>query len=90
MAEDLQLPQGSRTEKYQALFPQIQGLLHGENDLTANLANIAAAIKEVFGFFWVGFWVCINKKAPKRRIFTTSLAETEGFFVTTQKVLFQS
>jgi GAF domain-containing protein len=57
MAEDLQLPQGSRTEKYQALFPQIQGLLHGENDLTANLANIAAAIKEVFGFFWVGFYL---------------------------------
>jgi L-methionine (R)-S-oxide reductase len=57
MAEDLIIPHGSRKEQYAALFPQIQGLLHGENDLTANLANIAAAIKEVFGFFWVGFYL---------------------------------
>jgi GAF domain-containing protein len=57
MAEDLIIPQGSRAEQYEALFPQIQGLVSGENDLTANLANIAAAIKEVFGFFWVGFYL---------------------------------
>ena len=57
MAEDLQIPTGSREEKYAALYPQIQGLLAGENDQTANLANIVAAIKEVFGFFWVGFYV---------------------------------
>jgi GAF domain-containing protein len=57
MAEDLIIPLGSRKEQYAALFPQIQGLLMGENDLTANLANIAAAIKEVFGFFWVGFYI---------------------------------
>ncbi len=57
MAEDLQIPTGSREEKYAALYPQIQGLLTGENDQTANLANIVAAIKEVFGFFWVGFYI---------------------------------
>lgn len=57
MAEDLQIPTGSRAEKYAALYPQIQGLLAGENDQTANLANIVAAIKEVFGFFWVGFYI---------------------------------
>ncbi len=57
MAEDLQIPRGSREEKYEALYPQIQGLLVGENDQTANLANIVAAIKEVFGFFWVGFYI---------------------------------
>jgi L-methionine (R)-S-oxide reductase len=57
MAEDLQIPTGSREEKYAALYPQIQGLLAGENDQTANLANIVAAIKEVFGFFWVGFYI---------------------------------
>lgn len=57
MAEDLQIPTGSREEKYVALYPQIQGLLAGENDQTANLANIVAAIKEVFGFFWVGFYI---------------------------------
>ncbi len=57
MAEDLIIPKGSREEQYAALYPQIQGLLAGENDQTANLANIAAAIKEVFGFFWVGFYL---------------------------------
>ena len=57
MAEDLIIPKGSRAEQYAALYPQIQGLLKGENDQTANLANIAAAIKEVFGFFWVGFYL---------------------------------
>lgn len=57
MAEDLLIPKGSRADKYEALFPQIQGLVSGEKDLTANLANIAAAIKEVFGFFWVGFYL---------------------------------
>jgi GAF domain-containing protein len=57
MAEDLQIPTGSREEKYAALYPQIQGLLAGENDQTANLANIVAAIKEVFSFFWVGFYI---------------------------------
>ncbi len=57
MAEDLHIPSGSREEKYAALYPQIQGLLAGETDQTANLANIVAAIKEVFGFFWVGFYL---------------------------------
>ena len=57
MAEDLIIPKGSRAEQYEALLPQIQGLITGENDLTANLANITAAIKEVFGFFWVGFYL---------------------------------
>jgi len=32
-------------------------LIETESDLTANLANIAAALKEAFGFFWVGFYV---------------------------------
>ncbi len=57
MAEDLYIPTGSRSEKYAALYPQIASLVQDETDLTANLANIAAAIKEVFGFFWVGFYL---------------------------------
>ncbi len=42
---------------YESLVPQIEGLLNGEPDLIANLANIAAAIKEQFGWFWVGFYL---------------------------------
>lgn len=57
MAEDLYLASGNKAEKYQSLLPQIQGLISGETDLTANLANVAAALKEQFGWLWVGFYL---------------------------------
>jgi GAF domain-containing protein len=57
MAEDLSIIKGSKQEQYQALIPQIKGLLDGEPDLIANLANIAAALKEQFGWFWIGFYL---------------------------------
>lgn len=57
MSEELQLISGSREEQYRSLLPQIRSLVEGESDLTANLANIAAALKEAFGFFWVGFYL---------------------------------
>lgn len=57
MAEDLNIIQGSKEEQYQALIPQIKGMLTGEKNLIANLANTAAALKEQFGWFWVGFYL---------------------------------
>ena len=57
MAEDLNIIKGEKEEQYRALIPQIKGLLDGEPDLVANLANIAAALKEQFGWFWVGFYL---------------------------------
>lgn len=57
MAEDLNINTGSREEQYRSLIPQIAGLLEGENDLVANLANVSAALKEQFNFFWVGFYL---------------------------------
>lgn len=57
MAEDLQLITGSKSEQYEALLPQIAGLLEGEPDLVANLANVAAALKEQFGWLWIGFYL---------------------------------
>lgn len=42
---------------YSELFPQLKSLLEGETDLIANLANVAAALKEVFGWWWVGFYL---------------------------------
>ena len=57
MAEDLCISNGSKAEKYQTLLPQIKSLIEGENDLIANLANVSAALKETFGFFWVGFYL---------------------------------
>jgi GAF domain-containing protein len=57
MAEDLKIIAGNKAEQYQSLIPQIKGLLEGEPDLIANLANVAAALKEQFGWFWVGFYI---------------------------------
>jgi GAF domain-containing protein len=57
MAEDLQIIRGNKTEQYESLIPQIKGLLEGEPDLVANMANVTAALKEQFGWFWVGFYL---------------------------------
>jgi L-methionine (R)-S-oxide reductase len=57
MAEDLTIAQGTKEEQYEALIPQIRGLLTGEPDLIANLANVAAALKEQFGWLWTGFYL---------------------------------
>lgn len=57
MAEDLSIAKGSKEEQYQSIIPQINALLEGEPDLVANLANTVAALKEQFGWFWVGFYL---------------------------------
>ena len=60
MAEDLTITKGDKKNQYESLLPQIQGLLSGEPNLIANLANIAAALKEQFNWFWVGFYWIID------------------------------
>jgi L-methionine (R)-S-oxide reductase len=57
MAEDLNIITGTKADQYQSLIPQIKGLLEGEPDLVANLANVTAALKEQFGWLWVGFYL---------------------------------
>jgi len=57
MAEDLTITQGTKEKIYRSLIPQIKGLLEGEPDLVANLANVSAALKEQFGWLWVGFYL---------------------------------
>lgn len=58
MAEELIIPATSdKATLYQALVPQIEALTSEESDLIANLANVAAVLKEAFGFFWVGFYL---------------------------------
>lgn len=56
MAEDLHVSSGGKAERYRVLLPQVRSLLAGETDHVANLANVAAALKATFGFFWVGFY----------------------------------
>lgn len=57
MAEDLKIISATKEEEYQSLIPQIEALISGEEDLIANLANVCAALKEQFRFFWVGFYL---------------------------------
>ena len=57
MAEEIISKGENKKEKYEELLPQIASLLEGETDVVANMANVAAALKQVFGFFWVGFYV---------------------------------
>ena len=57
MAEDLLIAKGTKKEQYEALVPQIAALISYETDLIANLGNVAAALKEQFGWFWVGFYL---------------------------------
>lgn len=57
MSEDLHIINGDKISQYQSLIPQISALLQGETDQIANMGNICAALKEQFGFFWVGFYL---------------------------------
>lgn len=58
MAEELIIDQSlGKVEKYETLIPQIKGLVKGEEDLVANLANVSSALKYGMNFFWVGFYL---------------------------------
>lgn len=57
MAEDIQIQGTTKEEKYKSLLPQIKALVETESDLIANMANVCAALKFGFDFFWVGFYL---------------------------------
>ena len=57
MSEEIIINANTKEEKYKELLPQIKALLENENDLIANLANVCAALKYTFDFFWVGFYL---------------------------------
>lgn len=60
MAENLIIEGITKEEKYKSLLPQIKALINGEDDIIANMANISAALKFGFNFFWVGFYIVKN------------------------------
>lgn len=60
MAEDLVHISGTKDDIYKGLFPQIVALIGNEKDVVANLGNVSAALKETFGFFWIGFYLVKN------------------------------
>lgn len=61
MAEDLVITHSTdKAAQYNSLIPQIEALIMGEDDLIANLANVCAALKEQFNWFWIGFYMVKN------------------------------
>jgi GAF domain-containing protein len=60
MSEDLKIADGTKSQQYTSLLPQIRALVEGEPDGISNLANIVAALKEQFGWLWVGFYMVKN------------------------------
>lgn len=56
MAENLYVAEGTKAEKFEALIPQIRGVLDGESDMIARMANVAAMLTQTFGHFWTGFY----------------------------------
>lgn len=57
MAEELKITASNKEDKYKEILPQIKALIEGENDVTANMANVCAALKYGMNFFWVGFYL---------------------------------
>lgn len=62
MAENLRISEGNKEEKYALLVKQIENIIKDEDDMIANMANIAAMIQETFGFWWTGFYRVIGKE----------------------------
>ena len=62
MSDDLTIASGNKIEMYQSVIPQIAALIEGEQDLIANLANVAAALKQQFNWWWVGFYLVKNNE----------------------------
>lgn len=62
MAEDLQISGNTKEEIYQSIVPQIKALVEGESDITANMANVCAALKFGLNFLWVGFYLIKNNQ----------------------------
>lgn len=60
MAENLEIISGTKSEKYEALYPQIESVVSAEADAVANMANVASMIHETFGFWWTGFYRVID------------------------------
>ena len=63
MAETIYIrPEADKEEKYKELIPQLRALVETEKDEVANMANLAAALRQTFGFFWVGFYRVVEEE----------------------------
>ena len=57
MEQSFTYPEMSKRERYAAFLDDYRLLIDGETDVVSLLANTAAALREAFGYFWVGFYM---------------------------------
>ncbi len=62
MSEEIIINANTKEDRYKELFPQVKSLLEDEEDIIANMANVCAALKQTFNFFWVGFYLVKNNQ----------------------------
>ncbi len=62
MAEEIKIHSVNKEDKYKELIPQLKSLVETEDDLIANMANVCAALKQSFNFWWVGFYLIKNNQ----------------------------
>lgn len=62
MAEELRIAEGGKEQKYELLYRQAREIVAGEEDVVANMANLAAMIHHTFGFWWTGFYRVVGDK----------------------------
>lgn len=62
MSNVIHISATTKAERYKELLPQVKSLLYGESDSVANMANFCAVLKELPGFFWVGFYLIKNNQ----------------------------
>ena len=66
--EKLIITSADKAGIYQEILPQIEGVISYETDLIANTANVAAILKEAFGFFWVGFYFVKGEEVSAEKL----------------------
>ena len=62
MAEELRIAEGGKEQKYELLYRQAREIVAGEEDVVANMANLAAMIHHTFGFWWTGFYRVVGEE----------------------------
>lgn len=62
MAEELRIAEGGKEQKYELLYRQAREIVAGEEDVVANMANLAAMIHHTFGFWWTGFYRVVDEE----------------------------
>ena len=62
MAEEIKIHSINKEDKYKELIPQLKILVETEDDLIANMANVCAALKQSFNFWWIGFYLIKNNQ----------------------------